>query len=82
MTEAAGRETAQLAMKTLTLETFITDAAASLGRPQQSEANIRQTLCLIKMFVNVFILLNCKGSRLPFHETTWLVLQSMLSRLD
>lgn len=82
MNEAVGRETAQLAMKTMTLEILITDAAASLARLQQSEANIRQTCRLIKMRVNLFILLNCKGLWFPFHETAWLVLQLMLSGLD
>lgn len=78
MNEAAGRETAQLAMKTLTLEILITDAAASFSRLQHSEVNIRQTRCLVKMCLCLFVLFNSKGLGLQFLATTWLVLQLML----
>lgn len=47
MNEAVGRESAQLAMKTLTSEILITDAAVGLTRRQHIQAKIGQTLCLI-----------------------------------
>lgn len=82
MNSAAGGETAQLAMQTVTLEILVPDAAASVARLQQSEANVRQTHPLIKICVNVFILSNWKGLQRPFHATAWFVLQLMQSRLN